>query len=235
MPPPNNPHVEQRLTGIRQGLQAIHDSSVGMSAATRGSERETFINRFLSEVFPSHFRFGTGDATDRVGNRSGQLDVVVEYPLLPSLPAIADATSRLYLAEGIVAVIEVKSDLSNQWNAVKRTSEKLKVLRREFGDIGAVPPEVVEQIPLFAVGYRGWSQERTVYEKAQEGVAEGVLVIDSGIYASAGGMWGDSLATGDWSLWGLIDSLHHATRLVTQTSLKPHHYASANLKVDDPR
>lgn len=232
--PENNPYVEQRLAGIQRILQAVHDSSTEMSASTRGVEREMFISTFLGEVFPSHFRFGSGDATDRAGGRSGQLDVVIEYPFLPSLPAVGRSDSRLYLAEGIVAVIEVKSDVASQWNEVKSTSSKLKDLSREFGDTGDAVKDTIGQIPFFAVGYRGWAKAKTVCEKAKQGVADGILVIDSGLYAAAPGPWGGSLATGAWSLWGLIDSLHFATKLVKKTSLKPHHYSSADLNVGDP-
>lgn len=80
------------------------------------------------------YRFGSGDATDRQGNRSGQLDVVVEYPFLPSLPAVGNSKVRLYLAEGVAAVIEVKSDLAGQWSEVESTARQLKPLRRNFGD-----------------------------------------------------------------------------------------------------
>ena len=59
------------------------------------------------------FFVGTGDATDAGGNRSGQLDVVVEYPFAPSLP-LGVGTTRLYLAEGVAAVVEVKSDAAGQ-------------------------------------------------------------------------------------------------------------------------
>jgi len=50
---------------------------------------------------PNHFRFGTGDATDRSVANSGRLDVVVEYPLVPSLPIVGPEKTRRYLAEGI--------------------------------------------------------------------------------------------------------------------------------------
>ncbi len=79
-----------------------------MSDSSKGSEREHFIDLFLKEVFPPSYRFGTGDALDSAGNKSGQLDVVVELTFFPSLPALGGG-SRLYLAEGVAAVIEVKS------------------------------------------------------------------------------------------------------------------------------
>jgi hypothetical protein len=93
------------------------------------NQRERFIDVFLSQVFPPPFRFGQGDVTDTAGRRSGQLDVVVEYPLLPSLPVVGNqASSRLYLAEGIAAAIEVKSNVASQWSEVVSTATKLAPL-----------------------------------------------------------------------------------------------------------
>jgi hypothetical protein len=108
-----NAHVLQRLDGIRDQLMAVHKTSIPMSNATKRAEREAFINQFLSKVLPPVYRFGGGDATDAAGHRSGQLDVVVEYPFGPTLPSVAGET-RLYLAESVAAVIEVKSSLPAQ-------------------------------------------------------------------------------------------------------------------------
>ena len=113
-----NTHVSQRLAGIHSQLMAAHQASIPMSNVTKGAERESFISQFLSKVLPPVYRFGTGDATDIDGNRSGQLDVVVEYPFGPTLPAVHGET-RLYLAESIAAVIEVKSSLPAQCSGAK--------------------------------------------------------------------------------------------------------------------
>lgn len=149
-----NKYILQRLKGIQDNLNAIHTASKSTSSNTKGKEREEFINLFLSQILPSHFRFGSGEITDLSGHLSGQLDIVIEYPLLPSitLPA-SNAGNRLYLAEGVAACIEVKSNLITQWNEVKETSEKVKQLRRRLSASTGMAPK---QIPLFAVGYKGW-------------------------------------------------------------------------------
>src|SRR5215831_12284972 len=60
----------------------------------------------LGDILPTLFRFGTGDATDAEGRRSGQLDVVIEYPFSPSLPgAFGGSTNRLYLVDKIKQMI----------------------------------------------------------------------------------------------------------------------------------
>ena len=100
----SNQHLQQRLAGIRQMLIGAHRAGASMSSASKGGERESFLDGFLAEMFPPPFRFGTGDATDSSGHRSGQLDVVVELPFLPSIP-IPGSANRLYLAEGVGAVL----------------------------------------------------------------------------------------------------------------------------------
>lgn len=113
--------ITARLSGIQRALMGLFLSGDEISAASRGRERERFINLFLEKVFPPGYRFGSGDAIDTDGNQSGQLDVVVEFTFLPSFPALA-SEPRLYLAEGIAAVIEIKSDLQRQWSEVERTA-----------------------------------------------------------------------------------------------------------------
>lgn len=41
-----------------------------LSDASRGVEREAFINAFLSDILTPQFRFGSGEITDQKGNRS---------------------------------------------------------------------------------------------------------------------------------------------------------------------
>jgi hypothetical protein len=173
-----------------------------MSTASKGNERQAFIDGFLSQVLPTPFRFGTGDATDTNGQKSGELDVVVEVPLMPSLP-IPSGNARLYLGESVAAVIEVKSDVSNQWSEVLRTAEKLAPLRRKFQTVFNYGDAPSETIPLFAVGYVGWKELDTLRKRLDDGPVTGILVIDPGLFAAAGGM----SAIGPWALWGLIASL----------------------------
>jgi len=78
--------IYARLLGIQQMLVGVHKGSDPLSSNSKGVEREAFIAGFLREVMPTIYRFGTGDAIDLQGHKSGQLDVVVEYPFAPSLP-----------------------------------------------------------------------------------------------------------------------------------------------------
>ena len=190
-------------------MAGVHAAGSTVSMSTRGTEREMFINELLANVFPQSFRFGHGDVTDQSGNRSGQLDVVVEYPFLPSLPVTGGSNTRLYLAEGVAAVIEVKSDVSTQWQEVLSTANQLSPIRRKFGAAMVIGQKPTAEIPLFAVGYKGWQQVETVQERIKDGPVDGVLVLDPGIFVGARSYDG-LVATGPWALWGLIACMHFA-------------------------
>lgn len=212
-------YLIQRLAGIQAQLIAAHAAGKSMSSSSKGREREAFINDFLKGVFPNSFRFGTGDATDATGNRSGQLDVVIEYPFGPSLPAVGSSEVRLYLAESVAAVIEVKSDLSLQWGEVEGTTKKLKALRREFGSTMSFGNPPGPQIPIIAVGYEGWKTRETLQEKLQNSPIDAALIINPGIFV-AGGLW----AVGSVALWAMISFMHHQIMGLQSASTEPFSY-----------
>src|ERR1051325_7807258 len=108
-----HPHVRDRLLGLQRVLVAMFDAGVAMSTASKGTERELYVSSFLRQLFPPSVRFDSGDITDVNQKLSGQVDIIVEAPTLFSLPAVIDGP-RLFLAEGVTAAIEVKSDLANQ-------------------------------------------------------------------------------------------------------------------------
>jgi hypothetical protein len=214
-----NPHISDRLMGIQKMLIAAHQAGGPLSSASKGAEREYFIKTFLSQVFPPPFRFGHGDITDALGRKSGQLDVVVEYPFLPSLP-VSQSSPRLYLAEGVGAALEVKSDVAGQWDEVVSTALKLSPLERKFGATLSMGPPPQPRIPLFAVGYSGWKQQATIKQRLGDAAIDGILVIDSGLFEAPG-----VSATGPWSLWALISLLHNAVSTLKSTSANPLQYA----------
>ncbi len=197
-----------------------------MSSATKGQERETFVTSFLSEVFPTPFRFGTGDVTDVHGAKSGQLDVVIEYPFSPSLPIVGSAMTRLYLAESVAAVIEVKSNVASQWEEALKTARALRPINRSFGAAMTMGP-MFEHIPLFVVGYTGWKTIETVQTKLNSAAEiSGILIIDEGLFVASPEFHG-TVRTGSWSLWGLICCLHLATQSLKAASTDPVAYATS--------
>ena len=86
---------------------------------------------------------------------SPQCDIVIEYMNTLSFPNIFPSSARLYLAESVCAVIEVKSDISGKWKEALNTGRRLYGLVRPPGSTFSFDPPP-EKIPFFAVGYKGW-------------------------------------------------------------------------------
>jgi hypothetical protein len=151
-----------RLEGIAAVLKAHRDAGARLPSASKGNEREVLIREFLARVFPLPFRFGGGALVDANGASSGQVDIVVEFPFLPSFPT-PGAAERLYLADSAALVIEVKSDLATQWKQVREKARRVSRLRRHWhahstvdqAGAGAAYSESQSRVPMLAVGYRG--------------------------------------------------------------------------------
>lgn len=156
------------------------------------------------------------------------MDVVIEYPFAPSLPIVMGKSPRLYLAEGVVAVIEVKSDISNQWDEVLKTANGLSKLERNYGTGISFGPRAGKRIPFYAVSYSGWGNFSKIQEHLKENeFVNGILIIEHGHFS---GMYkyldpdnkeqefryeSESSAM---ALWGLISCIHHAASMVTSTT-----------------
>lgn len=181
-----------RLEAIRTILMAHHAAGVPFPNAAKGSERETLIREFFAKVHPSPTRFGSGAIIDSSGVQSGQLDIVAEFPFFPSFPTPA-AGDRMYLAESVSFVVEVKSNLESQWSQVESTTEKVRCLHRSWRghlefDAGtlAIHDASTSRIPIVAVGFEGFSSiealEGRLYSTDEARRPDAVLVINNGIY-----------------------------------------------------
>lgn len=229
-------------------LMGVHEAGKSLTTPSKGDEREAFVKHLLSQVLPPNFRFGSGEATDQYGNKSGQLDVVIEYPFVPSLAITTPDSPRLYLAEGIVAAIEVKSDLSKQWSQVEKSAEKLLTINRNYTYPQGVTmgPRAIQKIPLYVVGYTGCISLETVkkYVDESKGIY-GVLVIDKGHFFGkcpyldhAGKQKELECHAEDTSmaLWSFITCIHYASSMVTSaTKNTPIRYgADHRIRYKDP-
>jgi hypothetical protein len=199
-----NQHLLARLAGIQQALIAQHMGGRGLPNATIGSERETFLREFLAKVFPSQYRFASGAITDAAGRLSGQIDIAVEYPFLPSFPMPASA-ERLLLAESVATVIEVKSDLSSQWDQVAATTRAVRPLRRKWKGTVSLSGGAIgfggdreTPIPLIAVGYTGHTTvdglKGRLASTQPDSHPDAAFVVESGCFVGFGveaiGAWG---------------------------------------------
>jgi hypothetical protein len=191
-----NVHLLKRLEGIQSALMAHHVGGTTMPSAVKGSERETFIKAFLEQVFPSPYRFGSGAVTDSTGACSGQLDIVVEYPFLPSFP-MPGGQQRLYMAESVALALEVKSDLVAQWTEVENSVQKLRSVQRRWkGSTSMIASGIafgapsVTPVPYIAVGYKGYKTLETIKSRMDatppEKRPDAALVVESGAFVGAG-------------------------------------------------
>lgn len=215
-----NRNLISRLEGIFLQLMGAYHGGRGMASANKGNEREILISQLLSQVFPVHYRFSSGEVVDSKNNNSGQLDVVVEQPTGFSFPLHAHGP-RLFLADSVAAAIEVKSNLSNQWDEVLRTGNQL---RRVIRGPDPSAPDKIERvlarmnesakeekgssypslsIPLFVVGFEGWKSPEVAKRKVEEcGVVDGLFVLDSKIFVK-----GKAVYSGESSLIAFLESL----------------------------
>lgn len=218
-----NDELKQRLQGIHAGLMAAYHAGGESTAACKGIEREIFVRRFLSQVLPPTFRFGFGDIIDTSKHRSGQIDIVIENPFFPSLPVVEDGP-RLYLAEGVAAALEVKSDISSQWKEVVGTANKLKPLVPCPGGVKGHSTLVMADccVPLFAVGFRGWKQLATVRPFLDAEAIDGVFVIESGLLCihkkyNVDDIQDDPLT----ALWSFLCCVHDRVTAIQSISTTP--------------
>jgi hypothetical protein len=113
--------LASRLEGIRQALMAHHHGGRGLPNDAIREERQFLIDRYLREVLPPLYRFGSGVIFDAQDRTTGAFDVVMELPFAPSFPMPGGGNQRLYFSESVAAVLEVKSDLHKQWEQAETT------------------------------------------------------------------------------------------------------------------
>lgn len=217
-------HLLSRLTSLQDQLVA-HYQGRSPSSASIGREREEFIHNYLAKVLPPVFRFGSGEAIDSEDGVTGQLDIVVEFPMFPSLPQ-PNSRPRLYPAEGVAAVIEVKSDLEKQWEEVIETADRVKQLQRHWGgQIFFGDDNFTKTIPVFAVGYTGWKKRKTLLSRLEGSSVDAILVINPGIFVANDRFKIVGETEGPWALWAFIASLHQATEAIKILQAKLGDYA----------
>lgn len=199
-----NEHLSSRISSIFNSLEVGFEAGATMSSASKGVERELIVSTLFREIFPPHFRFSSGDITDSNNQKSGQVDIVLEYAHGFSFPMLSGGP-RLFLSENVAAVIEVKSDVAGQWDEVCETATKVKNLERKFAhqrftefvsgiQSGAINANeqtlrLLQQatkntkgkgeskIPFYAIGFNGWKKKETIEQKVQSSNVDGVFVV----------------------------------------------------------
>ena len=159
------------FNGAVKELRGAYEKSEDAPTPCMGSLREEGVRRAIEHSLPSVIRLLEGEIIDPFGKQSGQIDGIAVHATGSALATSPD-DSVVALAEGVLAVIESKSNLSAQWNEVERTWEKIRALRR-FGEQAGVwamgPPLPSDRsIPFFVMGRTGWKKPETLRDKALE-------------------------------------------------------------------
>lgn len=213
-----HPLLYSRLQAIRQALVAAHQDGDGVPSAISGYVREQTIKQLILPSLPVKYRSTTGQIIDQYGNKTGQLDVIIENSGFPSIAAPSIADVRLVLAEGVSSVIEVKSTLSSQWSQVVSTKNKVYPIRRRYRMESITRGQVPERVPFFVVAYQGWKELETLRSKIDEEGIDGILILQpSPLFA--GRLYNDvCTATEENALWAFICALHfRATQVLDAT------------------
>lgn len=152
---------------LRDWLRAKHaelisdyERSKGYPTAVSGFERELLVERLLSQIMPPTTRYGSGVLVGPTGKSTGQLDIVLETKASISFP-VTTGRQRLYLADTVAAVIEVKSDLRKQEKAAFRQLDGVLKITTESAntpltaDSCADAPMKWTPVPRYLVTYKG--------------------------------------------------------------------------------
>ncbi|MGP1206094.1 DUF6602 domain-containing protein [Serratia sp. CY47279] len=241
-----NKALISRLESVLKMMNANYEGVKNSPSALKGLARADFINNYLNNVIPQGLRIRTsGEIIDNKNNQTGELDIVIENGYFPNIPIVSEESSRLYFAEGVAAVIEVKSNLQGQWGEALNTGAKLSKITRNFEgsiqfnhngypvtmldyeiDIPGLPKielppqqKLIKKIPYFIVGYTGWSDLQTVYDKLQENkdVVSGILQLDKG-YFVGGGSFHNISANGATCLLAFINCIYESYGFIKSPS-----------------
>jgi len=129
----------------------------------KGTPRESFIKEFLTNHISERVAIGSGeiiDANSKAGEKRNQIDIVVykrDYPKI-----VFGGGINGFLAESVVATIEVKSIVTKQeLETAIKTARTIKALQRNIitsFSAGYQPPSILN----FVVAYDGPASMQTI-------------------------------------------------------------------------
>ena len=122
------------LKDARAQLEISSERSADFDhSGIRGDERAAALMQFFSDHLPETYAVSKGEAIDCLGNRTGQLDIII-YDRSMAAPISSGVENVLVPAESLLAVIEVKSVLTqDELRICYRAAKKVKKLRPHKG------------------------------------------------------------------------------------------------------
>ena len=123
--------IQKYSSSIIEGFVKKIDSIDEMKHnLTKGELKELFVHNILRFYLLDQFGIGSGIIINQAGLQSKQIDILIfDKKLLP--PFIKEQNIGVYPIESVLAVIEVKTNLTRQ--SLIDTEEKFKQLREVIG------------------------------------------------------------------------------------------------------
>jgi hypothetical protein len=162
-----------KIEGLMQSWYD-HNCEVLQHSSNLGSVREHFVKHILANFLPKGVMVGSGEIINRDGDRTGQQDIIIyrsDFPVITSLTSI-----NTYLSEGVVATIEVKSNLRTGsprglYSAFGSVQRVLKVggpkqaLIRKGSQAQSNKLLEMVQLRTYVLGYAGWIKESALLDQ----------------------------------------------------------------------
>lgn len=169
-------------------LEQYKRSQMQGSPSNLGINREFFFKTFLSSVLPPRLTVRQGEIWDSRGNKTGQLEVVILRDDAASLEFGGPGGADTYLAEGVFAVMEIKSKLTRvKLREALRGLTKVKSLNVSNSVAMSIGP--VMHRPLRCIfsyeGTFGKALKEELKRPENADVADLVCVLDKGILVSS--------------------------------------------------
>ena len=155
-----------------------------------GYAREHFVESVLKAFLPRTVIIGSGEIIDTHGERSGQQDVIVYQAGFPVFTSFTPVNT--FLAEGVIAVMEVKSDFRKRggrkdgtaldvaFHSARQVRKLTKNYRaRKGADLADLM--AANHIKTYVIGYRGWKDECT-FKEHYLGAANACGLIPTAVY-----------------------------------------------------
>ena len=158
-------------------MQAVEEQLLAISkipansghSLHKGTPREAFIREYLEKHLNSTVAIGTGEIIDsrsKPGEQRNQFDIVIYKRNYPKLDFGGGVSG--FLAESVVATIEVKSTLDKagieQAVRAARAAKALKKNEVKSFSSGYIPPSILS----FVVAYDGPAKMETVHAWVKE-------------------------------------------------------------------
>lgn len=157
------------------------------ASANIGYNRELFCNNFLSRVLPPRLMIRRGEIWDAEGRKTGQLDVVI---LRDDTPSLTFGEADAFLVEGVLGVIEVKSNLTKEKLQESLTTLKRVKSLKELGGVRTLAAGPVLKRPLRCIfAYEGATWQTLLQELSKpenNDVADLICILKRGAIISRG-------------------------------------------------